>query len=355
MTSRNDNRLSYEWANRPDDQRFLTIEALQNAVSSRADRSIAHPTHTHALAAIGTEEGELFVNTEVGPLRFSNWSFSQLASAAKAPASYLRNLPAPLAADNLNFGLRHYSRDESLILADRDDNRLRALTSATYGRIWDIEVVNAVIKVNENSGGIWKIPAASYATSNPKRATTLYASDRDVFIFLCDDAHPIELNGEQLFRGFYVWNSEVGAAVFGIATFLYRYICDNRIIWGQSHKNELRIRHTGGAPDRFIREATPALKQYAAASTEDAVQRIKRAKALEVGKTQDDVLEWIKKQGFTASFSKRVYETALAEEGRAASVWEISNGISAVARSVANTDARIDLEKKAGRLLDLVA
>ena len=57
-----------------------------------------------------------------------------------------------------------------------------------------------------------------------------------------DPKNPVEVNGEQLFRGFYTWNSEVGSAVFGLTTFLYRYVCDNRIIWGATDVKELRIR-----------------------------------------------------------------------------------------------------------------
>lgn len=70
-------------------------------------------------------------------------------------------------------------------------------------------------------------------THNPyvdvtKDTTTLYASDRDIFLFLVDDTHPIEAgrlpNGEPelFFRGFYAWNSEVGSTTLGIATFYLR-------------------------------------------------------------------------------------------------------------------------------------
>jgi hypothetical protein len=59
----------------------------------------------------------------------------------------------------------------------------------TSGRIWDSQVVAAVERVNED--GRWQIPAASYQARNPKRATTLYASDRDVFIFLVDPNNPV--------------------------------------------------------------------------------------------------------------------------------------------------------------------
>jgi hypothetical protein len=354
--AKNDSTVNYQWASRPADERFRSLDDLRTAVAARTDRSYAFNATPEQTMAVGTEEGEIFLaNPERDPLRFTNWSFGQLAFAAEAPASYLRKIPAPLAADCINWGLRNGKRDENLLLVDGQDNRLRALTSVSYGRIWDLDVVDAVMRVNEKASGIWKVPAASYATRNPDRATTLYASDRDVFIFLCDETHMVEFNGEQMHRGFYTWNSETGSQVFGVATFLYRYVCDNRIIWGQEAKQEIRIRHTAGGPERFTREAAPALKAYAESSTQPIIDRIRRAKALEVGKTDKDVLEWIKNQGFTASFSKRVYETAVAEEGRCANVWEVSQGISAMARSIQHTDARIDIERRAGKILEKVA
>jgi len=84
----------------------------------------------------------------------------------------------------------------------------------------------------------------AYDGVNSKRATTLYASDCDVFIFLVNEARPIDVDGQTYFRGFYTWNSEVGKATFGRASFLYSYVCANRIIWGARDVEELRIRHT---------------------------------------------------------------------------------------------------------------
>lgn len=354
--SKTDSTLNYQWAKRPDDQRFLNLQSLRDAVAARTDRAIVSSATPQQTVAIGTYEGELFLNHAGGnPLRFTNWSFGQYASAAKAPASYLRTIPSPLAADCLNWGIRNADRDENLLLIDGTEQRLRALTSTTYGRIWDLDVVDAVIKINEQCNGAWKVPAASYQTKNPERATTLYASDRDVFLFLCDEEHKIEFNGRSLNRGFYTWNSETGSKTFGLASFLYDFVCDNRTIWGQEDKHELRIRHSIGAPERFVREGAPALKAYAESSAADVVATLKKAKALEVGKTDEDVLEWIKKQGFTASFSKRVYDQALAEEGRCASVWEVSQGITALARAIPHTDTRIDLERRAGRLIERAA
>jgi hypothetical protein len=226
------------------------------------------------------------------------------------------------------------------------------MTSTSYGRIWDNQVVEAVEQVNAN--GRWQVPAASYATSNPRRATTLYASDRDVFIFLVDPQNPIEVDGETMFRGFYTWNSEVGAAVFGLCTFLYRYVCDNRIIWGATDVRELRIRHTGGAPDRFAYEGSRYLNRYAEESTAKLIEGIKAAKATAIPLKQDQTVErWLQDRGFTKAQATGSYATAVAEEGRSHSIWDIVNGITAFARSVPHTDQRVALETEAGKIMNM--
>jgi hypothetical protein len=359
--------VNREWASRPEDQRFTSLEALKAAVAQRKSESWTATPSSDELRVVPTESGDLGVMVydptygQTRGLSLSNWSFGQLAGYAKAPASYLRTLPTELTAINLQWGLEHNpQREQALILAQSNgDNHLRAMTSTSYGRIWDLDVVNAVEKVNAN--GDWKVPAASYATSNPKRATTLYASDRDVFIFLVNDSHPVEVGGEQLFRGFYAWNSEVGSAVFGLCTFLYRFVCDNRIVWGATNAQELRIRHTGGAPERFAYEGEKYLQTYAAESTAGVVRAIEAAQSFDVtqkllnpGKG-DTVESWLQTRGFTKAQAKASVESATAEEGQARSLWEIVNGITAYARSIPNADDRVAVEAKAGKLMDLVS
>ncbi|MDE2010225.1 MAG: DUF932 domain-containing protein, partial [Candidatus Omnitrophica bacterium] len=284
--------------------------------------------------AVEVYDGTKGENRQLVP---TNWAFGQLCQYAQAPASYLRKLPAELACINLQWGLeRSPLRDESLVLAQSNGhNQIRAITSTSYGRIWDHQVVEAVEKANYD--GRWQIPAASYATSNPKRATTLYASDRDVFIFLVDPKNPIEVGGEQLFRGFYTWNSEVGSATFGLCTFLYRYVCDNRIIWGATDVQELRIRHTGGAPERFAYEGAKYLRRYAEESTTKLIEGIKSAQNKEIPLNEgrgDTVESWLQDRGFTKAQAKASVDSAIAEEGRARTIWDVVNGITAYARSM---------------------
>ena len=137
----------------------------------------------------------------------------------------MRQLPAPLAGINLQHGLLSH-RAELVKTLEADDGRveLRAVTGPDYGRIWDHELVEAVMRIAGNGTGDtrWKVPGLldwSTMTHNPfvevtKDTTTLYASDRDVFMFLVDDAHPIEAgrlpNGDPdlYFRGFYCFCNE---------------------------------------------------------------------------------------------------------------------------------------------------
>jgi len=346
---------SREWASRPDDERFVSLPDLHEHVRSRMQRAEVLISTTKAIA-VKPEAGEgISIETERGKGHFTNWSFGQLCQIAKAPSSYLSSLPAVLSTINLQYGLDSAKRENTMVLMDRkeDDITVRSFNSETYGRIWDLDVVNSVEKINQDNR--WVIPSASYQNANPKRATTLYSSDRDVFIFLVDPNHPIEISGETLFRGFIAYNSEVGKCTFGLMTFLYRYICDNRIIWGAQDVKELKIRHTSGGPSRFIAEGEKALRAYSESSPSEIQAQIIKAKSLEVGTNDKDVSQWLQDRGFTGIMSKRIVETAQAEEGSTHRLWDIVNGITAYARSITHTDTRLKMEETAGSLLSRYA
>lgn len=351
------NTVSKQWASRPNDERFTSLSDLKQAVAKRRSESWTATPFSRDLRVHPQDEGiavEVFdpskgENIDLFP---THWSFGQLSQYAQAPAGYLRTLPPELASINLQWGLEHNAiREGGLMLAQSNgSNSLRAMTSVSYGRIWDMQVVEAIERVNHD--GRWQIPAASYATTNPLRATTLYASDRDVFAFLVDPEHPIEVNGETLFRGFYAWNSEVGSSVFGLTTFLYRYVCDNRIIWGATDVRELRIKHTGGAPERFAYEGAKYLQRYANEATDKIVDGIVKAQDTKIPKSKDETVEeWLRGRGFTQAQAKASVQTAMAEQGQARSIWDIVNGVTAYARSIPYTDARVDIETKAGKLM----
>lgn len=366
-------RVSSEWFSRPDDERFLSLTELHAAVQARAERATTRTVETREVRVEASRDNAerlaLIVPGRDQPVTPTHWSFGQLASLVGAPAGYLRQLPAPLAGINLQHGLIEH-RAELMKTLETEDGRveLRAVTGPDYGRIWDHELVAAVMKIAGNGTGDtrWKVPGLldwSTMTYNPlvditKDTTTLYASDRDVFLFLVDDLHPIEAgrlpNGDPdlFFRGFYCWNSEVGSKTLGMASFYLRAVCMNRNIWGAEGFEEISIRHSKFAANRFAHEAAPALENFASSSPAPFMAGIKAARERIVARKDEDRETFLRKRGFSRGETEKIIATVLQEEGHPpASIFDFVQGITALAREKPHQDARLELEGKASKLL----
>ena len=293
----------------------------------------------------------------------THWSFGQLCSlaATPSPASYFRDsrLPTPIIADCLKFNLR-FTRgveDVKLLVSGQDvDVELRAATGPRYGRIWNADVVDALVeRFGDGVSGHWRVPGifGRHITVD-KANTTLYASDRDMFVFLADEDRRIEIPNRRddqpgsLARGFFVWNSEVGNTTLGAGFFLFDYVCSNRYVWGADQYTEIRIRHTSGAPDRWLEEVTPVLREYAEGSAKPVLQAIEdaRSKRIEV-----DLDQFLAKR-FGKSLVPALKAVHEIEEGRPIeTLWDATVAATAHARSLPNNDKRLELERSAGELL----
>lgn len=370
-------RVASEWFSRPDDERYLSLTDLHNAVRRRADCAQTRTVESRAVRVEASrDDGErlaLMVPGRSEPVAPTHWSFGQLCNLVSAPTSYMRQLPAPLAGINLQHGLLSH-RGELLKTLEADDGRveLRAVTGPDYGRIWDHELTAAVMKIAGNGTGDtrWKVPGVldwATMTHNPfvnvtKETTTLYASDRDVFLFLVDDTNPIEAgrlpdgSPDLYFRGFYCWNSEVGSKTLGIASFYLRAVCMNRNLWGVENFEQITIRHSKFAAQRFAHEAAPALTSFANSSATPFVAGIKAARGRIVARTEEDRDSFLRKRGFSKLETSKIIDTVLKEEGRPPeSVFDFVQGITALARGKAHQDVRLELEGKAKRLLEQAA
>ena len=379
--------VSSQWFSRPDDQKFLSLDNMLAFKKNDAQRMTSRTVDTHKIQIIGEFDE---ANPSRGDLRIeyaddnnrdhtnvpTNWSFGQLSQLSGAPAGYLKDLPAPLAADCIQWGLR-YNRGRELVKvfgSQNDGGDLRAATGPDYGRIYDWEILEPIKQLVDASGGRWKVPGmmvgsrdglAVYDPDIPVSmdTTTLFASDRDVFVFLVDDRNPIEVgklpNGEPdlMFRGFYAWNSETGSKTAGIAAMYLRGVCMNRNLWGVENFQEIKIRHTKFAPDRFAMEARPALESFAHGSTATFVEGVQAAKAAKIAHDDESRLEFLSKRaGLSGRMAKAANARHLKEEGRPVeTVWDAAQAITAIARDIPHQDARIEVEKKAGILLNKVA
>lgn len=361
-------KASREWSNRPADERFTDLDQIQAHFDNIKANSRSAVVSSRALKVVPKTRDEIhgieiFGANGVG-YEPSHWAFGQLANLSGAPAGYLRQLPAPLAADNINYGLRYLREveDVGVLISKTDKNRFNAATGPAYGRVWNADVIAAIRARFGNGTGTdgsdWKVPGEfGKAVTVTKANTTLYASDRDCFVFLADEKNRIEIGDRRdgkpgtLARGFFVWNSEVGSATLGVATFLFDYVCCNRIVWGAKEYAEIKIRHTSGAPDRFVEEVAPALEAYAKSSTGGIVKAIADARAARL----DDVSDFLAER-----FGKRIGALValqhVEEEGRPIeTVWDAVTGATAYARRIPHQDNRVEFERTAGKLLDLVA
>ncbi len=358
-----DQRMIGWWKNRPADERFTDLESLHTATLERADRCDVEILSHQALEVVaGEDAAKINVDIMGTKLAPTNWSFGQLCSISGCPAKWARKIHPKLAATNINYGLQFVAeRDDTMVLMEHTEegSMVRSFNAPSYGRIYDHAVVEMTQEV---TNGRWKVPSISGANGGSERATTLYASDRDCWIFLVDDTRPIEIRNprtgmtEVLYRGIIVGNSEVGSKKFFIMMFLYRSICSNRFIYAvDSSIKELGIRHTSGAPERFRREGRKLLQRYAEASVGDVETRMLASMEEPVGTDNESVVKWLRERSFNMREAEGIVKTAEREEGSCRSVWDVVQGGTALARQKQMTDDRVSFEQKVSGLLTRVA
>lgn len=363
--------VSTQWANRPDDQRFASLTELNDFCRYNREHSQGLVVSTKQLKAEPlnsdpTHKSLLILGPKGEETVPSHWSFGQLAARVGAPASYLRTLPAPFAADCINYGLQ-VNRDIEdlgvLLYKNGGAPELRAVTGPQYGRIWNADITQSLVdRFGDGLTGDFRVPGEfGQDITVTKANTTLYASDRDVFIFLADEKRRITIPNRKpnlaggsagtLARGFVVWNSETGGRSYGIAAFLFDYACCNRMIWGAEGYIEIRGRHTASASDKWFAEIEPAIHAYSEASVAPIEAKLIAAQKKKI----DDVEEFLMKR-FTKTQVASMITVHQVEEARPIeSLWDATTAVTAYARGIKHQDQRVELEREAGRILDLAA
>src|SRR5258706_13043324 len=104
--------------------------------------------------------------------------------------------------------------DEDKGLAVPTGSELRAATGPAYGRIWDADIVDALVeRFGDGVSGHWRVPGEfGERVTVTKANTTLFASDRDMFVFLADEDRRIEVprrrngSGGSMARAVFMWD-----------------------------------------------------------------------------------------------------------------------------------------------------
>jgi hypothetical protein len=366
-----------QWMSRAPDERFTSLLEMQDFKRRIRENSRSQVVSSRGLTLRPISEDDPketglaltgYGCNDLTGSAMTHWSFGQLCSLASpgnSPASYFRDarIPAPMISDCLNYNLRFTRGVEDVgVLVTRDGyaSELRSVNGPNYGRVYDADVVDALVdRFGDGVSGTWRVPGEfGRRVTVDKQNTTLYASDRDMFVFLADEENRIEIPGRRagqhgsFARGFFVGNSEVGKSSLFAGFFLFDYVCCNRIIWGADQYTEVRIRHTKGAPDRWLEEIVPVLQDYSEGSAKPVVQAIEDARSKRV----DDELTTFLAKRFGKQMAPAIAAIHETEEGRPIeTLWDATVAATAHARSVQNTDKRLEIERAAGELLKLAA
>jgi hypothetical protein len=346
-----------QWAQRPEDQRFESLQALYNVTKAYAKVSREAVVPWDKLRTEAHKEDVLIVGQRNTSAQLSHFGFGQLCGKVEAPAEYLRGLPATLAVQNLNHGLKKRADEfkgsnAQLLFHQNGGLLMRAITTEKYSRVWNHEVIERVLPWQAIG---WE-PARPDIRQSMGDFPALYASDHDMFAFLRNKSVVIREPGnpDGLQRGIIIGNSEVGTSSIWIMWFLYREMCGNHIIWGASQVKEIRFKHVGDVRNRFaVHEAV--LKEYANSSVSDEEAKIKSLKRTKLGLTKEEVLDRLfgKRTGVSRKMLEASYDTVVPEQdGDPNTVWGMVQGMTRYSQTIPYADQRTKIDKAAGDMLN---
>src|SRR5690606_12377705 len=105
-----------------------------------------------------------------------------------------------IAADNLNYGIkarRKVQEDGTLVRRPSGfPAELSAATGPNYGRIWNEDIVTSLVdRFGDGVTGDFTVPGEFGVGLErvTKDNTTLFAGDRDMFVFLADEKSRIDV------------------------------------------------------------------------------------------------------------------------------------------------------------------
>ena len=351
-----------EWARRPPDERYASVEQLYDAARARRNATEERITetvnlHVQAVAADALAIGDRQRQTSA----LTHWSFEQLAGLAGAPPTYLRTLPAPIAADAINYGLERSARVEQQLFADANAPwTLHAITSPRYARVHHDELAGRVLDLMALHTS-WHLPLGykDGVMGAERLPSGAYLGDRDMFLFLVDGNRdlddPTDASHAGLFRGFMLRNSDVGAAALTLDVFLFRAVCGNHVIWGFRHIAGLRRRHVGASIHEAWTTSLDAVSTMLDATLTDDQATLLRATSQELGPTREQVVETaMQRTDLSRKLASDAFVLAEQHEPNPRSVWGYVQGLTRLSQRTPWQDARFALDRAASRLLTTV-
>lgn len=367
--------ISGQWASRGPDERYTSLREMLAMMDLRSGMSNERNVLLGDIIPRLTHEGSVGFEIEGEILEPTNYSFQQLGTEMKVPTGFFKSVlsEAPeLVVQCLEHGRRKLDRPDQEVQLYRSGTNLRGVTGPKYGRIEDREIVRALDEATRESGALWEVPTAfampgtpSFACVDPtKDQTTLYASDRDVCLFLVDQRNPIEAGfvtdpetggrvPDVYSRGIIVRNGECGGVALSVSTFLYRWVCFNRSIREQKGFQKVSLPHRANVRDHFLKTMVPAMKSFVNGSAVGIADEIQRSKDAALVRDDDDCFTRLTTTfGFGPEVARTIMGRSLLEDARPIrSAFDMVQAMTAAARGIRQQDDRMKIERAAGDIL----
>lgn len=368
------------WNARGGDDRHTSLAELHDALAERWGRTRSDIVDFGRLDVLANEAGHLELRAPFSEesISLSHWSFAQLCRALNAPLSFLRRLPPDLAHQCLQHCLK--SRGGQLRMVTEEEliggNRVRRLRAIIgprqrfykeYRAVPDHVIVKIVMNIVKKGIGEanWRPPCElrkwisvkGLPIDIPERpldeSTALYTSDRYVFLFLVDVDNEIVIGDEIYLRGFYCWNSEVGARSLGVGFFYFRALCENRQLWELEELHEIVFKYDDIHIERLENKFLTALLKFTMKPPKFFVKFIERAKSHVVATNDAERREFIAALGLARNASAIIKAVRREEHKDPETIFDFIQGITAVARTIPQQDKRLLLEGKTRNLLGI--
>src|SRR5258706_12029139 len=350
-----------EWASRPPDDRYASVQTLYDAARARRERTEERDIVAVDFRTTAVDNDLVLHDASGRTAPLTHWSFGQLATIASAPPNYLRTLPAAVASSAINVGLERQRREQHQLLAERTAPwTVHAITSSRYARVHHDELASRVLDLMARHPA-WHLPLAykdgEYGAERVPSGA--YLGDRDMFLFLVDGNRalddPTDRTDTGLFRGFIVRNSDVGAAALTLDVFLFRAVCANHIIWGFQHVADFRRRHVGASIQTAWTTSLDGVRAALDADTANDRALLLRATSQELGATRDAVIDTaVQRLEMSQQQAAEAYTLSEEHETNPRSLWGYVQGLTRLSQRTPWQDGRFALDRAASRLLTTV-
>jgi hypothetical protein len=362
-----------DWRKRQPDRQFNTLAEMEEYATTVRETT-AEVKYDYDKMVLGfdgvAEGGDLWLNhPSGGPVAFSNYSFGQLARTIGVPVNVLRDkMSAPLAAMTLQYNLEkavNAGKSGKVFLtppvgADQP-GLLHAYTSEAYGRIYDNDVLARFRAVVEENGWV----PAGYTTGGLRAGQDpnqklLYVSPQNSFAFVTR-TEVDEVAGRPMRHGLIAVNSQVGERSLQFRRFTFDEVCSNLMIYSVGDEERYLLRHTRNAPQRFLDEALPKLKDMVLTGGEKLGRAMEAARGRVVidrkpgmsdGQERSAFVAWMTDRGFTKGDAEFAVTFQAGQEGSSApTLFNAVGGLTAAARGRQHADAKVDISTRATNLL----